>query len=83
MRPDIYCPPSLTLIYLEVNYDGVVKSLRFRHSHAGGNPEAVEITRSKSLLISRLRGNDETFAKCTFYKFVNYDVELTGVAHVR
>ena len=50
-----------------LSVDSLVKNLRLRHSHAGGNPEAVEITRSKSPLISSLHGNDETFAKYSFY----------------
>jgi hypothetical protein len=56
--------------------DGVVKSLRRRHSRVGGNPERIEITRSKSPLIFRLRGNDETLAKCSFYDAIK-DNKLT------
>ena len=54
------------LIFRQFIFDGVVKSPLRRHSRAGGNPEGVEITRSKSefipwflrVLISRLCGND-------------------------
>ena len=47
--------------------DKLVKSLRLRHSRAGGNPERVEIIGSKSPLISRLHGNDGKLATCGFY----------------
>jgi hypothetical protein len=52
---------------LTVKDDGVVKTLLLRHSRVGRNPERTEMTRSKSALISRLRGNDDKLAKCSFY----------------
>gem|GEM_PF-6273512 len=38
-----------------------------RHSRAGGNPERIEMTGSKSVLISRLRGNDGMVKYLGFY----------------
>jgi len=36
--------------------DGVIKTLRLRHSRAGGNPGRLEITRSKSALSPAFAG---------------------------
>ncbi len=35
-------------------FDKLVKTSLLRHSRAGGNPERIEMTGSKSTLISRL-----------------------------
>ncbi len=54
-------------------FDGVVKSSLLRHSRAGGNPERIEMTGSKSSLISHLRGNDEMAKYFSFYETIIFD----------
>ena len=51
--------PTWKLNVKQVNNDEFVKSLLFLHSRVGGNPEGPKMIRSKSVLISRLRGNDK------------------------
>ncbi len=55
--------------------DGVVRSPQLRHSRVGGNPERIEMTGSKSALISRLRGNDGIVKSFGFYESINYVLE--------
>jgi hypothetical protein len=51
----------------ELIIGGFVKTARLRHSRVGGNLEGSEMTRSKSVLISRLRGNDSIPTHLSIY----------------
>ncbi len=64
--------------FMIYNRDGVVKSPLLRHSR-GGNPERVEMTGSKSTLISRLRGNDGMVQNLGFYEFINRNLCKSGL----
>ena len=55
--------------------DKVVKSPKQCHSRAGGSPEPIKNTESKSALISRLRGNDDFCKRLFFYKKIHHSAK--------
>lgn len=53
------CCLKYSILNTNCKDDEFLKSPLSRHSREGENPEVTEITKSKSSLISRLRGNDK------------------------
>jgi|GEM_PF-6051859 len=74
------------ILTVRFTYDGFVKNPLLRHSRAGGNLERIEITGSKSTLISRLRGNDRIAKNLSFNEYITYrkrKIRIIGAGYWR